>query len=100
MLTLYSFVDRDMVMQYEWGLGIGHTYSWKNLLMYRQVPDSGAGLSESEEESNEPNVDLGGQPFESKDEAAFCLNDRENEDLGSEESGEEASEGEASDDGE
>jgi hypothetical protein len=27
-LTLtISFVDRDMVMRYHWGLGVGHTYS-------------------------------------------------------------------------
>jgi hypothetical protein len=83
-----------MVMRYEWGLGIGHTYSWKNPVTYCQVPDSSAGLSKSEEEPDEINVDSVCQPLsESEDEAAFCLNDRENEDLGSEES-----EGEASDD--
>lgn len=85
-------------MRYEWGLGIGHTYSWKNPAMYRQVPDSGAGLSKGEEEPNEPNLDLVCQPLsESEDEAAFCLNDRENEDLGSDESEGETSEGETSD---
>ena len=88
-------------MRYEWGLEIGHTYSWKNIATYHQVPDSqaGASLSESEDkEPEEPNVNLGCQPLGSEDEATFCLDDRENEDLGSEESEREASEGEASDD--
>ena len=26
-LILSSFVDRDMVMRYHWGLGVGHVYS-------------------------------------------------------------------------
>jgi hypothetical protein len=83
-------------MRYEWGLGVGHTYSWKDPATYRQVPDSGASLSKSGEEPEEPDVDLGCS--ESEDEAVFCLSDRENEDLGSEESEGDTSEGEASDD--
>jgi hypothetical protein len=27
LIILSSFVDRDMLMRYHWGLGIGHTYS-------------------------------------------------------------------------
>ncbi|RDB16269.1 hypothetical protein Hypma_003008 [Hypsizygus marmoreus] len=30
----FLFVDRDMVMRYHWGLGIGHIYSWKTATTY------------------------------------------------------------------
>ena len=45
--SLYSFVDRDMLMWYEWGMGIGHTYSWKNPVVQHHAPDSNRGFSDA-----------------------------------------------------
>ena len=99
MLTLYSFVDRDMVMRYEWGFGIGHTYSWKNPALYRHAPDPSAGLPDAED-PDEPDTDAGLQPLE--DDVSFRLDDQENEHLGADnddnDDGDDL-EGEASDDG-
>lgn len=50
---LVSFVDRDMFMRYEWGMGIGHTYGWQNVrhdLHTEETSDSTlfTGIDESE----------------------------------------------------
>ena len=31
-LMLDSFIDRDMLMRYHWGLGVGHYYAWESQL--------------------------------------------------------------------
>lgn len=75
-----SFVDRDMLMRYEWGLGVGHTYSWKNTLPHRQAANRpSADLVPEEPEEQEPNADSNMQCAGAEDDAAFCLDDRENE---------------------
>ena len=86
---LYIFVDRDMLMQYEWGLGIGHTYSWKKPVAQHHVLDSNRAFADADaEEPDDPTaeVDPGFQPDGVEDVATFCLNDRENEYLDDEES--------------
>ena len=78
--SLYSFIDRDMLMRYEWGMGIGHTYSWKNPVVQHHVSDSDRGFTDAQEPDDpSADADSGFQPDGIKDVAAFCLNDRENE---------------------
>lgn len=86
---LYSFVDRDMLMRYEWGLGIGHIYSWKKPAAHHHASDSDRAFADADaEEPDDPTaeVDPGFQPDGVEDVAAFCLDDRENEYLDDEES--------------
>lgn len=83
--SLYSFVDRDMLMRYEWGMGIGHTYSWKNPVMQHHASDSG-GADAEEPDDPTAEADLGSQPDGAEDVATFCLDNRENEYLDDEES--------------
>ena len=68
-------------MRYEWGLGVGHTYSWKNIPPYHQVVNHSSTYSPEEPDEQEPDAGV-------ENEAAFCLDDRENELLGDEESDE------------
>ena len=80
-----------MVMRYEWGLGIGHTYSWMNQVEPRQAPDSpDAGLNDPQDEDSpdDPIDDIvsGFRLDGAEDDAGFGLDDQENEDLGDEES--------------
>ena len=60
-------------MWYEWGLKIGHIYSWKNPTLHFQSPEPDVDLFETEEpeEPNEPNVNTDLQPMESEDENEF-----------------------------
>jgi hypothetical protein len=76
-----------MLMRYEWGMGIGHTYSWKSPVVQHHAPDSDAGFSDAEE-PGDPTADAhsGFQPDGVEDAAPFCLDDRENEYLDDEES--------------
>ncbi|KAF9230744.1 hypothetical protein BU15DRAFT_83245 [Melanogaster broomeanus] len=53
------FVDRDMVMRYHWGLGVGHTYTHGNSELFNSLiptsisqADSGEGLSGSNSIAN------------------------------------------------
>ena len=84
-----SFVDRDMFMRYEWGMEIGHTYSWKDCMPYLQpkspnteTPESESETEADEGEGQERNKSQGSeeqkQNLESEDEDAFFLEDREN----------------------
>lgn len=43
-IAIVRFVDRDMLMRYHWGLGIGHKYSW----------DSGSQAEDSEYPQPQP----------------------------------------------
>ena len=76
-------------MRYEWGMGIGHTYSWKG-----RTPDLPPKSFDTETESeSETEADEGEGPErnevqegseqkqcpESEDEDVICLEDRENE---------------------
>jgi hypothetical protein len=48
----YSFVDRDMMMRYHWGLGVGHTYAHHDTER-SSVPDGHSqGREEGKEELN------------------------------------------------
>ena len=80
-LTLLSssFVDRDMLMRYEWGLGIGHTYSWKNTSRHHQAAKHPSTDFPEEPEEQEPDGDSNTPCAEAEKEATFCLDDRENE---------------------
>jgi hypothetical protein len=83
---LYSFVDRDMLMRYEWGMGIGHTYSWKNPMVQHHASDSDGAFADAEEPDDPTaEADSGSQPDGVEDVATFCLGDRENEYLDDEE---------------
>lgn len=42
-----SFVDRDMMMRYHWGLGVGHTYAYQQASPIAEVDDN---MNEEEEE--------------------------------------------------
>ena len=85
--SFYSFVDRDMLMRYEWGSGIGHTYSWKNPVVQHHTSDSDGGFADAEEpDGPTADADSGFQPDGIEDVATFCLDDRESEYLGDEES--------------
>ena len=78
--SLYSFVDRDMLMQYEWGMGVGHTYSWKNPVVQHHASDSDGGFADAQEPDDpSADADSGFQPDGVEDVATFCLDDRENE---------------------
>lgn len=39
LIILFSFVDRDMVMRFYWGLGVGHIYSHQSQAHDDQVSD-------------------------------------------------------------
>lgn len=93
--TQSRFVDRDMMMRYHWSLGIGHTYSHTNnpdsqsltntvMEMYSMGPneeddtmaDTGdiatvTPNNQADEEEPDP------------DDPEFTMDDRENEDIGS-----------------
>ena len=76
-----------MFMRYEWGMGIGHTYSWKDSAPHLQAKsfDTEAPESEPETEADEGEDQEGNegsegkQNLESENEGVFCLEDRENE---------------------
>lgn len=53
-----SFVDNDMFMRYEWGMGIGHTYSWKGRASHPQAKSFDTKPSDSEPETE---VNEGGE---------------------------------------
>ncbi|KAJ3514875.1 hypothetical protein NMY22_g14600 [Coprinellus aureogranulatus] len=78
------FVDRDMLMRYHWGLGIGHRYS------HEDAPDAvGAKSSESGEDDADAELSDGlGQGMSSEDDSdgsQYTLQDREDELVGGEE---------------
>jgi hypothetical protein len=76
LIDILSFVDRDMVMRYEWGLGIGHVYSWKN----DQVA-GGATLDVEEPElDEEADADSASSGTRAEDDlTGDCLDNGENE---------------------
>ncbi|KAJ3531757.1 hypothetical protein NMY22_g8020 [Coprinellus aureogranulatus] len=78
------FVDRDMLMRYHWGLGIGHLYS------HEDAPDAvRAPSSESEEDDADTEQSDGlGQDMSSEEDSdgsQYTLQDREDELAGGEE---------------
>lgn len=71
-----------MLMRYEWGLGIGHTYSWKDTAPQFQESDAGSDPEEPDDISDTES----GFHSDGGEEAALCLDDQENESLDDEES--------------
>ena len=74
-------------MRHEWGMGIGHTYSWTNSMPHLQAKSFDTEVPESEpetgvdkgedQEGNEGSEEK--QNLKSEDEGVFCLEDQENE---------------------
>jgi len=48
-MRINRFVDRDMVMRYHWGYGVGHTYAHHNYRPTRPQPRSDHPLQDSED---------------------------------------------------
>jgi hypothetical protein len=96
LIQFLRFVDRDMLMRYHWGMGIGHVYSWHSVATSAspstnldpappQPNTSGEHETSSTEDqslntevsSSEPQFGIHSGTVE--DEAAFTLDDLENE---------------------
>ena len=42
---LFSFVDRDMLMRYHWGFGVGHAYAYNNVELPEETMDDDGALT-------------------------------------------------------
>lgn len=108
--VLVRFVDRDMLMRYHWGMGIGHKYAWEKETGPHDHPSPQAstsnaisrewgevlaqnqpgvsqdlGVDEIFEEDNIPaeeELQLVPEGNEHYEHLSDGMNDRENEDLG------------------
>lgn len=102
-LMLGSFVDRDMLIRYHWGLGVGHSYAWEHKQketvstaepepFFRDVERTSEQDFDDLPEEHDVGGVIGGslsRDVESEsdsdtagDNPELCMEDRENEDLG------------------
>ena len=75
-----SFADRDMLMRYHWGMGVGHPYAWKEASTTDQMTgslNSETNVEEFETESGNQQAADAAPPFD--EDAVFHLSDHENE---------------------
>lgn len=56
-MVLLRFVDRDMILRYHWGHGVGHTYAYPEVSA--DVPEVPLSLPDIEEEEEESGQEAG-----------------------------------------
>jgi hypothetical protein len=57
-----SFVDRDMMMRYHWGLAVGHLYAYRKLVILPDAEDSNSHENQKEWSGDEGDVPLWDTP--------------------------------------
>ena len=82
---LFSFVDRDMLMHYYWGFGVGHAYAYDNIKLLEETMDNnGAAMNAfilTEIDTSDCHVDWDGDDMDSQSLASspgpdhLCLDD-------------------------
>jgi hypothetical protein len=88
-IGIVSFVDRDMMMRYHWGQGVGHTYcrgsniaARNSLLQIEQPEDDGTNDLEVSGEYRLDGLEVGGEEMGNLvDALEYGMNERENEQL-------------------
>ena len=44
---LFSFVDRDILMRYHWGFGVGHAYAYNNIESPEETMDNNGAATDA-----------------------------------------------------